>query len=159
MGTGDQLRFRCPDFPHLQLAANTNAVILNCSEIPNDWFSLMRNHNDVSRPQESMAEAPKRIRVVVRAATSDDWIGVAYQKDYTGDPSAIHEYAHVDSDAVDPTTLCTPVQCGTQPVLPAERVGCGKYILSELELYRCADCTVPFHRECLRNHFGRPDAH
>lgn len=27
MGIGDQLRFRCPDFPHLQLAANTNAVI------------------------------------------------------------------------------------------------------------------------------------
>lgn len=27
MGAGDQLRFRCPVFPHLQLAADTTALI------------------------------------------------------------------------------------------------------------------------------------
>lgn len=39
---------------------------------------------------------PERIRVVVRAATADNWIGIAYCKDYTGDPSAIHEYVRPD---------------------------------------------------------------
>ncbi len=38
------------------------------------------------------AGIPDRIKVVVRAATTDRWIGVAYCKDYTGDPSTIHEY-------------------------------------------------------------------
>lgn len=39
--------------------------------------------------------APERVRLVIRAATSKDWIGVAYVKDYTGNPSTIHDYARV----------------------------------------------------------------
>lgn len=52
------------------------------------------------------------------------------------------------------SALCTPIACGTNPVLPSGRVGCGRHIMSELELFRCAQCSVPFHRECLRSHFG-----
>lgn len=40
---------------------------------------------------------PERIKVVIRAATTDDWIGVAYCKDYAGDPSTIHEFVNVPS--------------------------------------------------------------
>ncbi len=33
--------------------------------------------------------------------------------------------------------------------------GCGAPILTVGELYRCADCSVPFHRDCLRAHFTK----
>lgn len=58
----------------------------------------------------------------------------------------------------DATALCTPIRCGTNPALPPERVGCGQYITSEIDLYRCVDCSTPFHRECLRSHFGEHKA-
>ncbi len=48
--------------------------------------------------------------------------------------------------------LATPTLCGTNPILPAERVGCGQAILNETDCYRCVDCGVPFHRECLHKH-------
>ncbi len=32
--------------------------------------------------------------------------------------------------------------------------GCGALIGDVREVYRCADCTTPFHRECIRHHFG-----
>jgi hypothetical protein len=48
--------------------------------------------------------------------------------------------------------LATPTICGTNPILPAERVGCGHAILNETDCYRCVDCGVPFHRECLHKH-------
>lgn len=50
---------------------------------------------------------PERIKVVIRAATSNDWIGVAYCKDYAGDPSTIHEFVrvHSDSPSVDEATV------------------------------------------------------
>lgn len=52
------------------------------------------------------------------------------------------------------SVACTPIRCGTNPVLPDTRVGCGQWITSEIELFRCVQCAVPFHRECLRSHFG-----
>ncbi len=45
--------------------------------------------------------------------------------------------------------------CGANQILPAARVGCGKPIETCAEVYRCTDCTVPFHRECAVRHFGR----
>lgn len=44
------------------------------------------------------------------------------------------------------------VQCGANPVLPPERVGCGNWIGLEPDVYRCVDCGAPFHRECLKKH-------
>ena len=46
----------------------------------------------------------------------------------------------------------TPI-CGSNPVLPAERVGCGKPISGDV--YRCTECTTPFHHECAIKHFGQ----
>lgn len=45
--------------------------------------------------------------------------------------------------------------CGENPIgLPASRVGCGREILTCAEVFRCADCGIPFHRECAKRHFG-----
>jgi hypothetical protein len=48
--------------------------------------------------------------------------------------------------------------CGDSPGVRASgltptRVGCGQPVMPA-EVYRCTDCQVPFHRECLRRHFG-----
>lgn len=45
--------------------------------------------------------------------------------------------------------------CGENPLLPANRMGCGQGIGTCAEVYRCTDCTVPFHRDCARRHFGQ----
>lgn len=34
------------------------------------------------------------------------------------------------------------------------RLGCGERIETCAEVYRCTDCTTPFHRECAKKHFG-----
>jgi hypothetical protein len=36
---------------------------------------------------------------------------------------------------------------------PERTNGCGRSV-SGLDLFRCADCRVPFHRDCLRRHCG-----
>jgi hypothetical protein len=38
--------------------------------------------------------------------------------------------------------------------LDSDLVGCGKRIVLVEDLFRCADCKVPFHLECMRKHFG-----
>lgn len=40
-----------------------------------------------------------------------------------------------------------------QPICCVEGGGCGEKIHDPSAVYRCADCTQPFHRKCLRNHF------
>jgi hypothetical protein len=45
----------------------------------------------------SQVEAPERIKVVIRRSSNDEWVGVAYCKGYTGDPSTIHEYVRADT--------------------------------------------------------------
>lgn len=46
--------------------------------------------------------------------------------------------------------------CGHDPTgtFPDGRLGCGQPIETCAEVYRCTDCTVPFHRECAAAHFG-----
>lgn len=44
--------------------------------------------------------------------------------------------------------------CGANRAMDADLVGCGKPILNQRELYRCTDCSVPFHRECAIRHFA-----
>jgi hypothetical protein len=89
---------------------------------------LAAQRNDVAQPA-GVEGAPERIRVVVRAATSDDWIGVAYQKDYAGDPSTIHEYVRAATPtnlaerarrALDtiPDTWLDPLLSGPEAILP-----------------------------------------
>jgi len=46
--------------------------------------------------------------------------------------------------------LVTPVRCGSNPVLSG--VGCGEFIPTETDLYRCLDCGTPFHKKCLEEH-------
>jgi hypothetical protein len=36
----------------------------------------------------------------------------------------------------------------------ADLLGCGRPIVLISELYRCADCDVPFHKACLKKHFA-----
>ena len=43
--------------------------------------------------------------------------------------------------------------CGANATFPAERVGCGLPIGTCAEVYRCTDCSVPFHRDCANAHF------
>jgi hypothetical protein len=46
------------------------------------------------------------------------------------------------------------VICGEAPVpIDADLIGCGKPIQSAAEVFRCADCGVPFHRQCAIRHF------
>lgn len=33
-------------------------------------------------------------------------------------------------------------------------VGCGLTMMDLRDVYRCGDCTTPFHRSCLKAHFG-----
>lgn len=48
--------------------------------------------------------------------------------------------------------------CGFNTIgLDADLVGCGKPIYLIADVFRCIDCQVPFHRECLRKHFGSGD--
>lgn len=48
-----------------------------------------------------------------------------------------------------------PIICGQNPILPPHRLqGCGKRITSVEELYRCAECSTPFHQNCIKRHFG-----
>lgn len=46
------------------------------------------------------------------------------------------------------------IECGRNPILPSNRVGCGNVIVCSNDLYRCTDCDVPFHKECAKAHFG-----
>jgi hypothetical protein len=50
-----------------------------------------------------------------------------------------------------------PIVCGQNDagVTFEEAGGCGQPITSVEQLYRCADCGVPFHRQCIKLHFGR----
>ena len=45
--------------------------------------------------------------------------------------------------------------CGYQTAIPvdADLIGCGKPIATHAEVYRCTDCSIPFHRECAKRHF------
>lgn len=47
--------------------------------------------------------------------------------------------------------------CGANRVMDADLVGCGKPILNQRELYRCTDCSIPFHRDCAIKHFATDD--
>ena len=44
--------------------------------------------------------------------------------------------------------------CGENPLGPAAAVGCGRTIEREGDVYRCTDCSVPFHRDCALAHFA-----
>ena len=45
--------------------------------------------------------------------------------------------------------------CGENSVLDADFIGCGKIIWDVKDLYRCTDCSVPFHRQCAKRHFEK----
>jgi hypothetical protein len=45
--------------------------------------------------------------------------------------------------------------CGGSDRIVAFGVGCGEPILSVAAFYRCAQCDVPMHRDCLRKHFSQ----
>jgi hypothetical protein len=47
--------------------------------------------------------------------------------------------------------------CGANRVMDADLAGCGKPILNQRELYRCTDCSIPFHRDCAIKHFATDD--
>ena len=51
-------------------------------------------------------------------------------------------------------------RCGDHPKLGHRPLGlgCGESIESASALYRCAQCDTAFHRECIRQHFGWPEA-
>lgn len=42
---------------------------------------------------------------------------------------------------------------GTPSATPEEMHGCGQQV-SHQDIFRCVDCQVPFHRNCLRKHFN-----
>jgi len=44
--------------------------------------------------------------------------------------------------------------CGTNPLFPPERLGCGRPIATCAEVYRCVDCSTPFHISCIKAHFA-----
>ena len=50
-----------------------------------------------------------------------------------------------------PSAICGHDPTGT---FPDGRLGCGQPIETCAEVYRCTDCTVPFHRQCADAHFG-----
>ncbi len=64
----------------------------------------------------------------------------------------ILELEHKNTELTKALAMVTPTLCGQNPILPAERVGCGRTILNETDCYRCMDCGTPFHRECLKAH-------
>lgn len=46
-------------------------------------------------------------------------------------------------------------KCGDNASLPIEEVcGCGQQIHTPKDLFRCGDCEIPFHRQCLQEHFA-----
>ena len=52
--------------------------------------------------------------------------------------------------------LGVTVLCGALVDVEKPLVGsCGKWV-NVTEVYRCADCTAPFHRKCLIRHFKYP---
>jgi hypothetical protein len=60
---------------------------------------------------------------------------------------------HLDANGyAKPNGLPRQLECGQNSVLEADLVGCGKAI-NDSEIFRCVDCSVPFHRECARKHF------
>lgn len=52
--------------------------------------------------------------------------------------------------SADPAAICG----GNKFALDASRVGCGAPIVSCAEVFRCVDCSIPFHVECCIRHFG-----
>ena len=51
-----------------------------------------------------------------------------------------------------PSAICGHDPTGT---FPDGRIGCGQPIETCAEVYRCTDCTVPFHRRCAEGHFSK----
>lgn len=49
----------------------------------------------------------------------------------------------------------TAAICGQNTVFPPERMGCGQPIATCAEVYRCTECSVPFHKRCAEKHFGK----
>lgn len=49
----------------------------------------------------------------------------------------------------------TAAICGQNPCFPPERMGCGEPIDTCAEVYRCTECSVPFHKKCAERHFGK----
>lgn len=91
----------------------------------------MKTNTPESQPVDE-GGAAERIKVVIRAATSDDWIGVAYQKDYTGDPSTIHEYIRAPS----------PDSIRERAERAALRIVSGShYCMKQKGYAECDDCT------------------
>ena len=43
-------------------------------------------------------------------------------------------------------------RCGNSVVAGRFLVGCDRPFKSESEIFRCYDCEVPFHRDCLKKH-------
>lgn len=50
-----------------------------------------------------------------------------------------------------PSAICGHDPTGT---FPDGRIGCGRPIETCAEIYRCTECTVPFHRKCAEVHFS-----
>ena len=46
------------------------------------------------------------------------------------------------------------VVCGQNALGVAAAVGCGQAIERDGDVYRCTDCSVPFHRDCALAHFA-----
>lgn len=45
--------------------------------------------------------------------------------------------------------------CGFNTIgIDSDLVGCGQPIYMLKDVYRCADCDVPFHKSCIRKHFS-----
>lgn len=52
--------------------------------------------------------------------------------------------------------LGVKVRCGRLRENPKIFVGgCGRWV-DVMEMFRCTDCTVPFHRRCAQKHFIYP---
>lgn len=48
--------------------------------------------------------------------------------------------------------------CGFNNIgLDPDMVGCGQPIMMVSDLYRCADCHVAFHLDCIKKHFQSTD--
>ncbi len=41
--------------------------------------------------------------------------------------------------------------------LDADLVGCGQPLYMLADVYRCVDCGVPFHKDCIKKHFSDGD--
>lgn len=48
----------------------------------------------------------------------------------------------------------TAAICGQNILFPPERMGCGQPIETCAEVYRCTECSVPFHKACADKHFA-----